>query len=334
MPVTRLLAVLLLAAVLPPQQQVFRSRADVVTIPASVRSGNRPVPRLAAADFEVRDNGVVQEITTVSAEEVPLDVTLLLDLSVSVDGPLLQRLKTAVTDTARLLRKDDRIRLVVVSQVLHEVFDLQPRDQPMPLDGLVAEGATSLYDGLAAAMMHPSEAGRRQLVVAFTDGRDSTSIVDEATAKEIARLTDAMVDIVVPVGSAPPESAPVGGIRPANGVVDPAVTATTSARVVTGTSVELAARAAALKPWALLGAVPPGLAELVAPTAGQVFTLEPGESISGAFKRLIDDYRAGYILQYVPQGVSASGWHEVTVSVTKSGRYDVRARKGYGGGAE
>ena len=78
-------------------------------------------------------------ITSVSAERVPLDLTLLLDLSSSVDGPMLQRLKAAVTDTAALLLPDDRIRLVAISQVLHEVFGFRPRGAPMQLDALVAD---------------------------------------------------------------------------------------------------------------------------------------------------------------------------------------------------
>src|SRR6185436_11101142 len=132
------------------------------------------VAGLTSADFELRDNGVPQQISSISAEKVPLDLRLLLDLSSSVDGPQLHRLKTAVADTASLLRPGDRIRLV----------------------------ATSLYDGMAATMMRASEPGRRQLIVAFTDGRDSTSIIDEHLAKTIARMTDAVVDIVVPVATA------------------------------------------------------------------------------------------------------------------------------------
>ena len=108
-------------------QQLFRSGVDAVVIPASVRNGNKPVTGLTAADFELRDNGVVQELQNVSAEKIPIDVTLLLDLSSSVDGPMLRRLKAAVDDTASLLRSDDRIRLVAVSQVLREVFSLRPK---------------------------------------------------------------------------------------------------------------------------------------------------------------------------------------------------------------
>src|SRR5437764_1788191 len=110
-------------------QQVFRSNVDGVTIQVSVRAANRPVPDLTAQDFEVRDNGVPQQITTIAVEKVPLDLTFLLDASASVDGPTLDRLKTAVTDTAALLRPADRARLIAISQVLREVFSLRPRGQ-------------------------------------------------------------------------------------------------------------------------------------------------------------------------------------------------------------
>jgi VWFA-related protein len=321
----RWLTVVAMAAALMPQQRpVFRSAVDGVTIQASIRAGNRPVIGLVAADFELRDNGVLQQIASVAVEQVPVDLTLVLDLSGSVDGRMLQRLKTAVRDTASLLRPDDRIRLVAVSQVLREVFDLRPRDQALPLDNLTAEGATSLYDGLAAAMMHPSEPGRRQLVVAFTDGRDSSSIIDEATAKQIARLTDVTVDIVVPVE---------GDKKIPTGPASYGQTAASS-NVVTGTAAELAAKARAAQPWAQRDAVPPVLADLVGPTAGQVFAVDPDTSVSGVFRRLLDDFRASYVLQYMPQGVAPAAWHDVAVTVIRPGNYEIRARKGYAGPGE
>ena len=299
-------------------QQTFRSSVDGVVIPVSVRSGNKPVSGLTAADFELRDNGVVQDLEDVSAEKLPIDVTLLLDLSSSVDGPMLQRLKTAVADTAALLRPDDRIRLVAVSQVLREVFPFQAKQGIVALDTLSAEGATSLYDGLAATMMRPTEVGRRQLIVAFTDGRDSTSILDESAAKAIARLSDAVVDIVVPVAGARANPGRRLSQR-AGGTPD----SLTGAQNVTvngegpgGVAPE---------------GVPQVLTELVAPTAGQVLPLAPEASISQIFKAMLDDFRATYVLQYVPKNVTAAGWHDVEISVKKRGKYDLRARKGYRG---
>lgn len=316
------------AAIVPARQdQIFRSRSDAVTIQVAVKSGNRPVAGLTVADFALSDNGVAQTINNVSIEKIPLDLTLLLDLSSSVDGRTLDRLKAAVRDTTALLRPDDRFRLIAISQVLNEIVPLQSPGSRIPLERLTAEGATSLYDGLAAAMMRPTDPGRRQLVLAFSDGRDSTSIIDDAIAQHIARLTDAVVDIVVPIGTNAPA------------IVDPNVVSSQfrsgqrpTAPVVTGTPEELAARAQALKPWARQDTVPAVLPALVAPTAGQVFTFTPDESISSVFKRTLDDFRAAYVLQYVPQGVAREGWHDVVVTLKKPGKYDVRARKGYSGG--
>jgi len=298
-------------------QQLFRSGVDAVVIPVSVRSGNKPVTGLAAADFELRDNGVVQELQNVAAEKIPIDVTLLLDLSSSVDGPMLQRLKTAVADTAALLRPDDRIRLVSISQVLREVFDLRPKAGAMPLDSLSAEGATSLYDGLAVTMMRPTDIGRRQLIVAFTDGRDSTSIVDQSTAKAIARLTDAVVDIVVPITQRADVTRRLS--QRAGGAPDSlagAANVTINGQGPGGVAPD---------------GVPPILSEIVAPTAGQVLTLGPNDNISRVFRSVLDEFRATYVLQYAVRGVEPSGWHEVDVSLRKHGKYDIRARKGYRG---
>lgn len=299
-------------------QQPFRSGVTGVVIPVSVRSGNKPVSGLTAADFELRDNGIVQTLQEVSAEKMPIDLTLLLDLSSSVDGPMLQRLKTAVADTAALLRPDDRIRLVAISQVLHEVFPFRPKAASMPLDTLGAEGATSLYDGLAATMMRPTDVGRRQLIVAFTDGRDSTSIIDENAARAIAQQSEAVVDIVVPVavakaGESRRLSQRAGG-TPDSLAGSPNLT-------VNGQG------PAAASP----DGVPQVLSDLVAPTAGQVLALPPDESISGVFRAMLDDFRATYVLQYQPNGVDAAGWHDVDITLKKRGKFDVRARKGYRG---
>jgi len=313
----RTLFVLLALCTTLDAQQVFRSGVDGIIIPVSVRAGNKAVGGLKAADFELRDNGVLQEIREAESETVPIDLTLLLDLSTSVDGPMLERLKTAVRDTAGLLRNDDRIRLVAVSQVLHEVFGFKSRGATVSLDGLSAQGATSLYDGLAATMMRTGEPGRRQLIVAYTDGRDSTSVMDESGVKAVAELTDAVVDIVVPVGAARGDvtrriAQPRSGVDSLAG----AANVTINGQGPTGATIE---------------AIPPVLAAIVAPTAGQVLPLAPDTSISRTFKAMLDDFRSTYVLQYVPQGVDPRGWHDVEVSVKKRGKFEIKARKGYRG---
>lgn len=320
---------LALLALVVLAQQPFRSTVEGVAIQASVRIGNRPVAGLSASDFQLRDNGVPQQITAVAAERVPVDLTLLLDSSASVDGPTLQRLKTAVDETVALLRPDDRIRLIAVSQVLQQVFDFRARGQTIALESIGAQGATSLFDALAVGMMRTSDPGRRQLVIAFTDGRDSTSILDESATRQIARRSDAVVDVVIPLANdeQPPEQMPMpNNMRQwLNALMTP------GSNVVTGSPSEMADRARDLKPWAKKDALAATLSDLVAPTTGSVFALAPKESISRAFRQMLEDFRASYVIEYVPGGVAPGGWHEVTVAVTKAGRYDVRARRGYEG---
>jgi hypothetical protein len=62
-----------------------------------------------------------------------------------------------------------------------------------------------------------------------------------------------------------------------------------------------------------------------------VFPLATDDSVSRVFKAMLDDFRASYVLQYVPQDVTADGWHDVSVSLKKHPKYDIRARKGYKG---
>jgi hypothetical protein len=52
--------------------------------------------------------------------------------------------------------------------------------------------------------------------------------------------------------------------------------------------------------------------------------------LAAPFLRAVDDFRASYVLRYVPEGVSSTGWHDIVVRVPKgAGRYEVTSRKGY-----
>jgi hypothetical protein len=66
-------------------------------------------------------------------------------------------------------------------------------------------------------------------------------------------------------------------------------------------------------------------------TGGEVIVIDPGDDLSDAFLRAIDQFRTSYVLRYTPAGVPRAGWHDVTVTVP-SGKYTVRARRGYSGG--
>ena len=103
----RIVVVVLLASVvaaLPAgriraQEQLptFRSMANAVAVDVTVRDNKRKsVTGLRAGDFEIYDNGVKQDVAEVSYGKLPIDVTVALDISFSVTGVLLERLRSGV----------------------------------------------------------------------------------------------------------------------------------------------------------------------------------------------------------------------------------------------
>ena len=71
------------------------------------------------------------------------------------------------------------------------------------------------------------------------------------------------------------------------------------------------------------------VAEAAEATGGSVQDASFTGSIVPPFKRILEEYHQGYLLQYELTGVAREGRHDVTVTVTRPGRYDIRARTGY-----
>ena len=67
------LVVITLVASRPPQTPVFSTRVEMVRVDVLATRNGEPVMGLRPEDFEVRDNGVLQQVTFVSLEEMPLD---------------------------------------------------------------------------------------------------------------------------------------------------------------------------------------------------------------------------------------------------------------------
>jgi VWFA-related protein len=195
-------AILCLAAMglqVRAQQPVFRSTADAVTVNVAVRRGGRPVTNLKASDFTVRDNGVVQPVVTLSYDTLPVDVTVLLDVSGSVTGAVLDQLRRGVLDLARTMRPADRLQVWT--------FDVHVRrltafGEPIAaIDRKFAEitggGASAVRDALAVALAAGGAPDRRQFVALFSDGQDTSSVTSTAEVLEVARRTIPAVSVVL-----------------------------------------------------------------------------------------------------------------------------------------
>jgi len=273
---------------------VFRAGADAVTVEASVRRERRPVMGLKVADFELLDNGVPQEITDISYEKLPIDVTVLLDISASVTGPVLDELRRALRQLRADLGTADRMKLIAFNMRIRRLIDFgEPASvTDSALAALGGSGSSAIFDSLAVALGSPFPTGRRQLIVLFSDGQDSSSIIDADTLLDVARRSSPTVAVVL----ASSQDRPASLLRNAS---------TRSALTVGGLADQIASE-----------------------TGGFVATIAAGDNLTSTFRRVLEQFRTTYVIYYTPRGVERAGAHSLDVRVKRPGA-EVRARRGY-----
>jgi len=289
--------VLVLAAASPfaQQQPTFRAGVDVVKVDVSIAKGVEHVAGLKAENFAVFDNGAQQKITSVTPEEVPLEVYLVLDLSGSVEGPKLERLKQAANAFVDGLVSRDRVALITFTQ---KVSVQQPLTGDFgafkaALAGAKGGGQTALYDAVSKAISLREPRDNRAIVVVFTDDQDNAST---ATSKQVVDAAERS-DVIVYGVMAPEETsggAPMGG----------------------------------------MGFRPPQLQfqigflrSLADGTGGRVFRSGIHLPLEDVFAMVLDDARSRYLITYSPDKTTP-GWHKLNVKLVGA-KGDVVARRGY-----
>ena len=100
------------------QQPTFSSRVEAVRVDVLVKDRGQIVRGLGPQDFEVRDEGVLQEVDIVRLEQIPLNVILGLDVSASVNGERLEHLLGAGNTLLARLSGDDRAALLTFSHAV------------------------------------------------------------------------------------------------------------------------------------------------------------------------------------------------------------------------
>jgi VWFA-related protein len=198
------LGVMLCGGAISPsaQQPTFSSRLEAVRVDVLVTDRGRVMTGLGAADFEVRDNGVLQAVDLVSLQQIPLNVVLALDASASVSGERLTDLKSAAHVLLDQLTGDDRSALVTFSQAvrLREALTRSTGRVRAALAEVQPRGDTSLVDGAYTAMMLDPPDGGRNLLLVFSDGLDTASWLTADGVLDSARRTDMVVYGVTPRG--------------------------------------------------------------------------------------------------------------------------------------
>jgi VWFA-related protein len=194
-----ILALTLIAASQAAPPQSFRSSVDVVQVDVSVTRGAEPVSGLTDRDFLVTDNGVEQDVSSVTLERLPLDVQLLLDTSGSVSGDRLKHLLSAADGLIAALRPGERVSLITFSQAVHVRVAATEDFASVraSLLGVTGGGQTALRDAAQLALaLGGGDTSRRPLVLVFTDGVDHGSWLSEDDVLDSARRVGVVVHVV------------------------------------------------------------------------------------------------------------------------------------------
>ncbi|HEX5071031.1 MAG TPA: VWA domain-containing protein [Vicinamibacterales bacterium] len=293
----------------PQRPPTFRAQASAVSVDVAVRDKSRkPIVDLAVGDFVIEDNNVRQTIDSLSYAKRPIDVTVGLDVSGSVTGLVLERLRQAVAELARGLRDVDRVKLVLFNTQLRRAIDFSSDAQAVSraMRDVPAGGATALYDTLGAELVAARDTERRQLIMFFTDGIDSGSLTSPQVIQTIAVRARATVTFVTTGQVTQILST---GVIGSSTIVRPTIT----------------------RPNPLILSPTSLLATVARDTGGEVVPADATTNLGSVFRKILDDFRSSYVLFYSPTGVEKAGFHTITVTVSRPDLV-VTARRGYFGG--
>jgi len=188
-------AVLLSGSLLSSHQRSFSSTTLGVRVDVLVTDGRNTVGGLKAADFELRDNGVIQAIDVVDSSDVALNAVLALDTSASTTGKRQDDLVAASQALLDGLKSVDRAALTTFSHAVTPRIALTSDLSAVRAELLriVPTGETAIMDGVYAALTTTLSQSGRSLLVVYTDGGDTSSWLEPEEVVESAKRSNAVI---------------------------------------------------------------------------------------------------------------------------------------------
>jgi VWFA-related protein len=182
------------------QQPTFSTRTESVRVDVLVTEGAKVVTGLGPADFEIRDEGVLQTVDLVNFQQLPLHVVLALDLSYSVSGERLEDLRSASHALLAALAAQDSASLLTFNHAVSrrsaatsDIAALRSQLGAVSPEGVEGPGGTALGDATYASMLTGNTEGRRSLALIFSDGVDTGSWLSSRQVLDTARRTGVVV---------------------------------------------------------------------------------------------------------------------------------------------
>ena len=180
-----------------PQPPTFGTGIEIINLNLSVTDArNNFVVDLAQRDFAVFEDGIRQDLSLFTHENLPISMVLMVDCSASME----EKLKTAQAAAIRFTKTLRPQDLAQVVQFNDRATTLQPFTND--LDALEtaikrteAAGPTALHNALYVALKdltRDKKAAelRRRAVVLLSDGEDTASLVSDEQVLELAKKSE------------------------------------------------------------------------------------------------------------------------------------------------
>lgn len=175
------------------QPAVIKMNVDMILVNVSVTdSFSNSITSLNKDDFKVYEDGVEQEISAFSTEDVPISVGLIFDMSGSM-GNKVERARQAALQFMRTANPRDEFFLVTVKDraELASRFTSSAEDLENRVMFTGAGGRTALLDAVYLGLSQIGNArNRRRALLIISDGGDNHSLYNEADVRNSLKESD------------------------------------------------------------------------------------------------------------------------------------------------
>ena len=185
-----------------PQRPAFRAGVDIVSLNVTVQdAAGHYVTDLDQNEFSIFEDGSKQDITFFNRRQQPIALSLLLDSSASMEDKLemlqisaksfIKRLKP--NDIAQVIDFDSRVEI-------RQAFTGNLAELESGIGKTAAGGSTSLHNAIYIALKElrkvravSEEDVRRQALVVFSDGEDTSSLISFDEVLDLAKRSETAI---------------------------------------------------------------------------------------------------------------------------------------------
>ena len=184
------------------QRPAFRSTIDIVSLNVTAIDGaNRYIIDLEQPDFSVFEDGVKQDIVFFTRRPQPIALSLLLDSSASMEDKL-DTLQVAAINFVKRLKPNDLAQVIDFdSRVsIRQAFTADQGELEGAIRQAVSGGSTSLHNAIYISLKElgkiraqSEEDVRRQALIVFSDGEDTSSLVSFEEVLDLAKRSETSI---------------------------------------------------------------------------------------------------------------------------------------------